>query len=188
MHVVVIPQLPSLRLHGQEKADDGCAEGCDDVDPDCCAEVCLHEDLRHVRRQYRTGPRHARARAQAHRPEDRRVHLRRVDVERLEDAGGGAADEEEGGGDERAVARAPQQHAQPARHQHELQRHRAAAAQSLDHGNGDHDARELGQRRPQEVAVVEPVEGRALRRAGLEAIVKKRSYRKIDSQILFSRE
>ena len=60
------------------------------------------------------------------------AYLWRVDVGRLEDARGGAADEEESGGDERAVARAPEQHAQPGAHQHELERHRAAAAQPLD--------------------------------------------------------
>ena len=150
--------------------DDGRPERGDDVDADGGAQVGLHEDLGHVGRQHRARPRHARARAQPHGPQDRRVHLQtsniefslifgrlvlmpvsevplsklipdlratlaylwRVDVGRLEDARGGAADEEESGGDERAVARAPEQHAQPGAHQHELERHRAAAAQPLD--------------------------------------------------------
>ena len=59
-------------------------------------------------------------------------HLGRVDVGCLKDARGGAADEEERGGDERAVARAPEQHAESDAHQHELERHRAPAAEPLD--------------------------------------------------------
>ena len=55
--------------------DDGGAQRGDDVDPDGGAEVGLHQDLRHVRRQHRAGPRHAGARAQAHRTEDRWIHL-----------------------------------------------------------------------------------------------------------------
>ena len=61
-------------------------------------------------------------------------YLWRVNIGRLEDARGCAADEEEGGGDERAVARAPEQHAEPDAHQHELERHSAAAAEPLDLG------------------------------------------------------